>query len=119
MSRRKNSCNRKHSVCDQCGGFQSDDEFSESSDFSEFSDHFSDHEDKCHENKCHETKIINCRPNIIVHRPKIIRCKPTIIKYKPEIIERRPKTIKWYEPTVVHCESKTKKIGCKPRIRCD
>lgn len=95
--------NKRHCPCDYCKRYESDDECSEHSD---------------QEDKNRKPKIINCKPEVIVRRPKIIKCQPKIIKYRPEIINCRPKTIHWYEPKIVYCDTETKKIGCKPIVKC-
>jgi hypothetical protein len=104
MSKQREYEKKKRCPCKYCKEYESDDECSEHSD---------------HDHKYSEPKVINCKPNVIIRRPKIIKCEPTIIKYKPEIIKCHPKIIKWYEPEVTYCDTETKKIGCKPIVKCD
>ena len=99
-----NKFHNKSCDCKYCKDYESGDETSEHSDY---------------DDKFREPKVINCKPQVIVHRPKIIKCQPVVIKYKPEIVKCRPTTIKWYKPKISHSDSKTKRIGCNPIVNCD
>lgn len=103
MFKLKDSRIERQCPCKHCKQYESDD--------------CSEHSDQ--KDKCHKPQVLNCKPNVIVRRPKIIKCEPTIIKYKPVIIKCHPKIIKWYEPKIIHCETETKRIGCRPKVKCN